>query len=111
GAQFEILRAFREGQEMLGRGEKRAGVASRGARAAVVARGMICVTYGELCDAVMKIWDINLFRVFLQDVVETSETKRGQILDIGIARPVLDGTGHSDHALDTRVVRGDLGVG
>ena len=90
GAEFEIPGSFGERQETPRRGEKGAGVTSGRTRTAKVTCGMAGVIHGELRDAVMKIRDTNLFRALLQDVVETTEIERRQILAVGVARPVLD---------------------
>jgi hypothetical protein len=83
GAEFEILGSFGKRQETPGRREKGAGVACGGAGSAIMARRMTGAIHGELRDAIMQIGNANFFRAFLQDVVEATEVKRGQILAIG----------------------------
>src|SRR5437899_4490083 len=75
-----------------------------------MASGMSGVINCELRDAVMKIRNANLFRAFLQDVVETPEIERLKILAVRMARPILDRAGYADHTLDAGVIRGNLRV-
>src|SRR5215472_15908539 len=75
-----------------------------------MARRMARVIDGELRDAVVKIGNTYFFSALLQNVVETTEIKGREILAIGIARTVLYRAGNANHALDARIVRGDLRI-
>src|SRR6266849_5350400 len=76
-----------------------------------MARRMPGMIHRELRNAVVKIGDANLLRALLQNMIETAEIKRREILAIGIAWAVLDRTRYTNHALDARIIRSDLRVG
>ena len=74
-------------------------------------RGCPSCGHGELGQAVGQIRDAALVAAALQDVVETAQLHRRQVLAVRIAGPVLHRAGDADHPLDAAVVRRDLVVG
>src|SRR6266850_7430731 len=73
-----------------------------------MAARMTVVWNGQLSAAVRQIWYADFFGSLLHDVINAAKGYGRQILAIGIARPILNGAGHSHVALGFRKPRRNL---